>query len=287
MSTSRPPVANCWPPIACRPPASATRGLRAGPADRALKRVERTRPGDAGDERAVERRVHVVDDRWHAPERTTPACAARRGLPSTASGTAALARAAPREHRRAHAGREQLDPRAHAARAVPAGEAMRRKELAAARPRQPQHVLQVGGGGRDGAQRRARERPVADRESEHADDAGGDLEAARLEVLVRHGIRQPVRNQTDEHGGASRRGHRADQRARGDVGRDDHAGAVPPLDTEASSFATGIVLMRMLPRSPTVGPADRKQGAPPMSSATRLRQAATILADRTTARATS
>jgi hypothetical protein len=87
-----------------------------------------------------------------------------------------------------HAGEQELTGSGEAAGAVPAGDAVAREELPAARPREAEDVLQVRerGGERPGHGRV--ERPADGGEQEHAGNARADLEAPVGDVLVREPV---------------------------------------------------------------------------------------------------
>jgi len=101
-------------------------------------------------------------------------------------------------------GDEKLGRRADAAAAVPAVHTVAGEELAAARPRKAQDVLEV--------RRRRRERPGhgwierAAHAGEEKDrgDPGGDLEAAIADVPVRHSIPGEMKSEAEWHRGEPR-----------------------------------------------------------------------------------
>ena len=68
------------------------------------------------------------------------------------------------------AGDEELDRGRHSTAPVPAAQPVAGKELAAARPRKPDDVLQVGARGRQCAGHRGIERPAHSGEEKHGGD---------------------------------------------------------------------------------------------------------------------
>jgi hypothetical protein len=99
---------------------------------------------------------------------------------------------------------------------------MARKELAPARAREPEDVLDVGQRGGYGADDSRVERPATHAEQEHGGCAARGLEPARGDVLVRHAVAQEVRDGPEGERPGARAGQRTRERSRGDVEGDDH-----------------------------------------------------------------
>ena len=81
-----------------------------------------------------------------------------------------------------------------------ASEAVRREELPSARTRQSQDVLQIGRGGRDGADDRRIHWAARGGDERKQRKSGTDLEAPRRDVLMRDRVAHEVEKQTGSHG---------------------------------------------------------------------------------------
>jgi hypothetical protein len=125
--------------------------------------------------------------------------------------------------------REQLHPGRQTARAVPAVYAVGGEELATTRPRQSEHVLEVGRRRHCPANHRRVERPPRKREQTEQGEAGTDLEPARGDVPVRQPVAREVQKWTDRERAETRARGGTARRAGGDVERDDHRVRVAAL----------------------------------------------------------
>jgi hypothetical protein len=96
------------------------------------------------------------------------------------------------------AGGQELEPVRQAAVLVPAADAVGRKELAAARPGQREHVLEVGSRGGDRSDDRTVGRTARDGDETEQREPGCDLEAARADVPVRDPVAEEVRGSAGE-----------------------------------------------------------------------------------------
>jgi len=90
------------------------------------------------------------------------------------------------------AGGDELEPAGQPACAVPAADPVRREELAPARPRQRQDMLEVGCGRGAAADHGRVERTARGREQPEQREPGPDLEAARADVAVRDAVAEEV-----------------------------------------------------------------------------------------------
>ncbi len=96
--------------------------------------------------------------------------------------------------------RQELRPHRDAARAVPAGDPVARKQLAPARARQGQDVLEVGGRPGEPADRR-RTGGTSDRgEQGERNGAAPELEAAGGDVAVRQAVAEQMEQQAGRGG---------------------------------------------------------------------------------------
>jgi len=95
------------------------------------------------------------------------------------------------------AGEDELSRRRDATTPVPAVEAVAGKELAAARTREPDDVLDVRRRSGQGAGDGRIERPARGDEEEDSGDPGADFEAAVRDVLVRHPVAREVEQQPE------------------------------------------------------------------------------------------
>ena len=181
-------------------------GARAGAADGAPVH-RRPRAGRVG-HRPDDRRLHR---RGRLPRRGVPAYPARLSL---CRGDGQRAEDRPRG--------DELCPGGHAALAMPAAEAVAREELAPARARKREHVLDVGDGRGDPSHDGRVERPARGGEQEQGGGARGDLEAPGGDVAVRHTVAGRVQEEAEPERAEARPCERAAGRARGDVERDDH-----------------------------------------------------------------
>jgi hypothetical protein len=95
------------------------------------------------------------------------------------------------------AGEDELSLRRDATTALPAVEAVAGKELAAARTREPDDVLDIRRRSGQAAGDGRIERPARGDEKEDSGDPGADLEAAVRDVLVRHPVAREVEQQSE------------------------------------------------------------------------------------------
>ena len=116
---------------------------------------------------------------------------------------------------------EELEPGRKAARPVPAAKPVAREERAAARPWEPQHVLEIRGRGSCRADSDAVERAAPEREERQHGRAAHGLEPPRRDVLVRHAVTEQVRAEAEEERRATGRRCLAHGASRRDVQRDD------------------------------------------------------------------
>lgn len=118
------------------------------------------------------------------------------------------------------AGQEQLNVCTEASGAMPASAAV--KELAAVRTQLRKDVLEIGCGGRAGAERGWVERPTREREQSKTEQAATDFEATVEDVLVGHAITGEMQRRTQCQGGKPRARERAQRRAGRDMKGHDH-----------------------------------------------------------------
>jgi hypothetical protein len=93
------------------------------------------------------------------------------------------------------AGQQELQGCREAPRAVPA---VAVEELPSARAQEGEHVLEVRGGARRGAQRHRIERTSPRGEKQDACETAADLEATRADVLVRQAVAGEVEERPEE-----------------------------------------------------------------------------------------
>jgi hypothetical protein len=117
------------------------------------------------------------------------------------------------------AGQKQLQVCREAPRAVPAAVV---EELPSARAQEREHVLEVRGGARRGAKRRRIERASPRGEEQEARETAADLEATRVDVLVRQAVAREVEDRPEEERREPRSAGGAGRGARRHVERDDH-----------------------------------------------------------------
>jgi len=103
------------------------------------------------------------------------------------------------------------------------------EELAAARTRQREDVLEVGRGGGERADEGGAERPSHRGEEEDERSAAEGLEAHRANVPVRHPVPRQMREWAERQRKSTPPGERSGGRPRGDVQRDDHRRGLPDL----------------------------------------------------------
>jgi hypothetical protein len=96
------------------------------------------------------------------------------------------------------------------------------KELPSARAQEREDVLEVRGRTRHGAKRRRIERASPGGEEQDAGETTADLEATRVDVLVRQAIAREMEEWPQEERRESRPARGAGRGAGGHVERDDH-----------------------------------------------------------------
>jgi hypothetical protein len=106
---------------------------------------------------------------------------------------------------------------------VPAGEAVAREDLAAARTRHPQDVLEVWGRGRRRADGRRVQGATHEGDGEHPGHARAHLERHRVDVVVWDRVADQVNHRAKHERAERRPGRRPGQSTSGDVQQDDHA----------------------------------------------------------------
>lgn len=96
------------------------------------------------------------------------------------------------------------------------------EELAPARARKGEDVLDVGHGGRHRAEDGWVERPTPPSEEQEGSRSAGDLEPARGDVVMGHAVAEQVRERPERERALARAAERPGESSGGDVERDDH-----------------------------------------------------------------
>lgn len=129
---------------------------------------------------------------------------------------------------------------------MPAADAVAGEELPSARARQREHVLGVGERRGHPADDGRVERPSRGGEEEDRGCAAPELEAARMKILMRHAVAGDVGERSERGRAETVVCQRADERARRDVERGDHAGegAERPAENGARMAAMIVTVPR-------------------------------------------
>jgi hypothetical protein len=117
-------------------------------------------------------------------------------------------------------GHDELHVRTKATRSVPTEEPV--KQLGSTGTQKGDNVLQIGGGARCRAESRGVERAAPAGQENEAKEAARDLEAARVDVLVRKTIARKVHDRPEDDGRQARSSCGPGGGAGRDVERDDH-----------------------------------------------------------------
>jgi hypothetical protein len=132
----------------------------------------------------------------------------------------------PRSDERADDGarHEELDLGREASGSVPATAAV--KELAPTWAQEREHVLEIGRGAGQRSERARIQRAARHHEERETGSAAGDLEAARMDVLVWDAITGEVKDRPQEQRAQPCSARRTSGGARCNVKRDDHRSSV-------------------------------------------------------------